>query len=160
MTTRRAQTIEMPAVVCEAGPIAKADYTYCCEIEIPTGDDRSAERWARDVFEGAPRPVRSFLVFGWLVGLRLRLGSRRSPEHVLGWRLVTSSSKLAVLGVESFLLETWLVISLDEGKARHATLLRYRRWAGRPLWAPVAPLHELIIRYLMTTAARRTSPSA
>jgi hypothetical protein len=68
------------------------DYDDCFTAPRAATDDRTPEQWARAVFEGAPPPVRWFLVNGFRYGLGLRFGPQPSPEHVLGWAIIGRSS--------------------------------------------------------------------
>ena len=55
----------------------------------------------REVLEGAPRPVRWFVLFGWRVGLGLRPRAVASPTHVLGWRVVSRTPRVVILAQQS-----------------------------------------------------------
>jgi Protein of unknown function (DUF2867) len=116
---------------------------------------RSPELWARAVFEGAPLPVRWFLLAGWRAVLGLRLGPRGSPGHVLGWRIVAAETGAVRLELRSRLMVAQLVLRLERSEAVLTTLVFYHRAAARPLWAVVAPIHRLIIPYLLNRAASR-----
>jgi hypothetical protein len=122
--------IEVPEGIRSLAMVTDPDSTYACEITTADDDRRSAEQWARSVFEDAPRFVRWCIVTGWLVGLRLRLASRSSPAHVLGWTAVSSSPQAIVLGVESFALTARLVVRVQDGQVIHATFVRYERRVG------------------------------
>jgi hypothetical protein len=151
----RPHRIPVPDAVASLSPLGRADYTYACEVVASPGDGRSAEAWARAVFEGGPGPMRAFIVAGWIAVLRLRLGPRRSPEGVLGWRIESATPGAVVLGVESFALTNRLVVQVIEGQLVHATFVRYdRRIAGRLLWGLARPIHQVAIPYLLGHAAR------
>jgi len=84
----RAHRVEMPEHIRARETLADPDYTYACEVTAPGTDGRTAEQWARAVFEGAPRPARWFMLAGWVVVLRLRLAPLRfcgpSPARSTG----------------------------------------------------------------------------
>src|ERR1700684_2726141 len=63
----RAYRVEVPEELRATGAHVGSDYTSACEVAVPATDVRSAEQWARDVFEGAPQGLRQFVVFGWIV---------------------------------------------------------------------------------------------
>jgi Protein of unknown function (DUF2867) len=138
----------------DPGVLAGPDYLDA--IEYVDGDpDRTAEDWARAVFEGAPRPVGAVLWLGWRLGLRLRLGPYRAPGHVLGWPVLESGPDRAVLGVESAVLGPCrLVFEVDPGRALVTTAIRFEHRLSRPVWTVVAPVHRLITRLLVTRAGR------
>ena len=133
--------------------LADPGYTYACELHTLGAGSRSAEQWARAVFERAPQPLRWFVVAGWIIGLRLRLGPRPSPSHVLGWRILSNAPTVIVLGVESFMLSARLVVQVRESEVIHATLVRYERRAARIAWAAAAPIHRRVIPFLLRRAA-------
>jgi hypothetical protein len=144
----------MPEGILTLGTLGDPSYTYACEITASATDSRSAEQWARAVFEGAPRLLRWFIVAGWIGGLGLRLGPRRSPAHVLGWKIVSRTPTTIVLGVESFVLSARLVVQVGDSQIVHATFVRYRRRPARILWAAAAPIHRRVVPYLLGRAAR------
>jgi hypothetical protein len=149
----KARQVELPEGIRALTTLADSDYTYACELTTSTTDDRSAEQWARAVFEGAPRLFRWFIVTGWIVGLGLRLGPRPSPSHVLGWRILSAAPTAIVLGVESFLLSAQLVVQVQNSRVLHTTFVRYERRPARILWAAAEPVHRRVIPYLLGHAA-------
>ncbi len=145
----------MPEDVRWLTTLADPNYTYACEVESTAAGTRSAEQWARAVFEDAPQPLRSVIVLGWLVGLGLRLAPRSSSSHVLGWTIVAHTPTAVVLAVDSFLLSAQLVVRVHESNVIHATFVRYERNAARGLWPTAALIHQRVIPYLLTRAATR-----
>jgi hypothetical protein len=149
----RTRVVDVPQEIRAVDTLADPDYVYGCEIpRLPT-DTRTAEQWARAVFEGAPRLVRWFIVAGWIGGLGLRLGPRPSPSHVLGWKVLSTTPTVAVLGVESFMLSAHLVVRVHESHVLHATFVRYDRPPARIVWAVAAPVHRRVIPFLLRHAA-------
>ncbi|MFC6881572.1 MULTISPECIES: DUF2867 domain-containing protein [Actinomadura] len=134
------------------------DYGDAFSVPVRPGDGRSAEAWTRDVFEEAPAPVRAFLLVGWRAVLGLRLGPRPSPDHVLGWAITGREDGAVRLRLESALMTARLTLRLDGGTARWTTSVSYRRRPGRALWAVVAPIHRLMVPYLLKRAAGRGRP--
>jgi hypothetical protein len=143
----------MPDGVAAVATLSDPDDTYACEIVALDARARSAEVWARAVFEDAPRLVRSLIVFGWVAALRLRLGSRRSPALVLGWSIVSATPDTVLLGVDSPLLRAQLVVKVENVTVIHATFVTFENRLGRFFWAVAAPIHRLAIPYLLTHAA-------
>jgi len=118
------------------------------------GDARTAEQWARATFEDAPRALRAFIVAGWTAGLGLRLGPRPSPDHVLGWRIVTAAPDLITLSVQAALLGTaHIVLQLDSSRVVLASSVLYEKRGARPIWSAVQPVHHRIVPYLLGRAA-------
>jgi hypothetical protein len=143
----------MPYGVASVATLPNADDTYACQIGALVGGARSAEQWARAVFEDAPRLVRSVIIAGWIGVLRFKLAPRRSSTHVLGWTIVSATPGVVLLGVESPLLRAQLVVQVDEDSVIHATFVACHNQLGRVLWALAAPIHRLAIPYLLTRAA-------
>jgi hypothetical protein len=154
--TVRAHRVPMPDGVAAVATLADPDGTYACEIVALDARARSAEAWARAVFEDAPRLLRSLIVFGWVAALRLKLGSRRLPTKVLGWTIVSATPDAVLLGVESPLLRAQLVVRVEDVTVVHATFVTFRNRLGRSLWAVAAPIHRRVIPYLLTRAATAT----
>jgi hypothetical protein len=149
----RARRIEVTDELRAASTLAEPDYTAAWEVPLSGGHTRSAEQWARATLEDAPRALRAFVVAGWVTVLGLRLGPRPSPDHVLGWRYVTSAADHITLE-EPFRFGTaHNVVRVEGSRVLFATFVRYDKRGGRPLWAIVAPLHHRIIPYLLGRAA-------
>lgn len=56
------------------------------DMTCATADQRSAEQWARAVFEGPGPATRAVLVLGWRMVLRLRLWARGRPATFVAYR--------------------------------------------------------------------------
>jgi hypothetical protein len=137
------------------------DYEDTFEVAIAPGR-RTAEQWARAVFEGAPAGMRTLLSIGWrLIGLQL--APPRLTGHVLGWRIVKNSPDVVVLQARSIAgLTTRLVLQVDavgcdsgqsSTELRFATFVRCDGLVGKALWFGVAPLHRLVVSRVLGGAA-------
>jgi hypothetical protein len=150
----RARRIEVTARTPGVDTATGAHYMAAWEVTTPSADARSAEQWARAAFEDAPRAIRAFVMAGWIVGLRLRLGPRSSADHVLGWRIVSATPERVVLEVRSALLGTGhLALQVESSRVVLASFVRYEKRGARPIWAAVQPLHHLILPYMLGHAA-------
>jgi hypothetical protein len=150
----KARRTEVPAMVLAVGTLAGANYMCAFEIAgLPPGS-RSAEDWLRSIIEDAPRPMQWLIVTGWTTALRLRLGPRPSPDHVLGWKILSSSPTEIVIGVEGAALSAQQLVQVQADRVLHATFVRYERPVARALWGIAAPIHVRSIPYLMERAAR------
>lgn len=128
------------------------DYADTFEIAV-TPVRRTAEQWARAVFEGAPARLRMFVTFGWRV-LGVQLAPPRVAGHVQGWRIVKNSPGAVVLQARSLAgLTARLVLQTDGSMLRFATFVRCDGLFGRAVWFGVAPLHRLIVSRLLGDAA-------
>ena len=150
----KAREIQVPEATFALDTLASPTWTYTCELATSKADRRSAEGWARAVIEGAPRLLRWFVVTGWIVGLRLRLGPRRSTDLVAGWEIVSSTPTAVILAVGSFALSAHLVVQVEDSRIIHSTFVRYDRWPARFMWTVAAPIHRRVIPYLLEHAAR------
>jgi hypothetical protein len=150
----RARRIDVSEQTQALDTLAKAQYAAAWEVAIAEGDKRSAKQWAQATFEDAPRALRAFLVAGWTAGLGLHLGPRPSPDHVLGWKIVTAAPDLIVLSVQSALLGTaHLVVAVERSRVVLTSLVRYEKRGARPIWSTIQPVHHQVIPYLLGRGA-------
>jgi Protein of unknown function (DUF2867) len=150
----RARRIPVP-IDEPVGGRDRYDYADAFEIRVREPDARSAEMFTRHALEQAPSPVRWTIWIAQRYVLRLRLGPRTSPDHILGWKIVSSQPDVVRLEAESWLLRGVLMARrVDPTCARITTYVFYRRRAAaRFLWKIVGPLHRRIARYLLEHAA-------
>jgi hypothetical protein len=135
------------------GALANSDYASAFAVRVAGGDARSPEQWIRDAFEDAPRAVRSFVVIGWRYFLGLQLGPRRSPAHVLGWKIARNAPDSIVIEVRSALVSARKVLRLESSRAVMTTFVHYEQRAGRAIWSALAPVHHRTEPYLLGRAA-------
>lgn len=131
------------------------DYTSTLYAERAAGDQRTAEQWARAVWEDAPLPMRMFLRAGWrCLGLR----SRRAPDRVLGWTIAESTPDSVVLEIPSRIMTARNVIRLGTGYVQWTTEVGFHRSPARLLWSLAVPVHRRVIPARMRRVARPTRP--
>jgi hypothetical protein len=153
-SSARARRIDVGDQARALDTLAAPHYAAAWEVAIAEGDTREAEQWARATFEGAPPALRRFIMTGWIAGLRLTLGPRPSPDHVLGWRIVTTTPELIILSVQSALIGTAdFVLQIESSRVLLTNFVRYEKPAARPIWSAVQPVHHLIVPYLLGHAA-------
>lgn len=141
-----------------AGPPAgmrQPDFACTYVVALAPGDTRSSEQWARTVWEEAPAPLRLVMLAGWKLVLRLRLGPRHSPDHILGWRITARDPDRTECRLDSPFLSAGNVFRTSGGRLAWSTFVTYDRPAARLIWPPAAPLHRLIVRIALHRAARR-----
>ena len=131
------------------------DYADAFEIRVREPDARSAEHFVRAALEHAPGSVRRTIRSVHRYVLGLRPDPRSSPDHLLGWKIVTSEHDVFHLEAESAVLRGVLVLRrADPTCAVITTYLFYKRPAtARALWRIIGPLHRRIAPYLMERAA-------
>ena len=149
----KALHVALPEEIRSLDTLADPDYTDACEITISNSDTRSPDQWARAIFEDAPRALRWFVVSGWIAGLGLRLGPRPSPAHVLGWKILTATPSVIVLGVHSIVLSNHLVLRVQDSSIVLATFVRYERRPAPIVWGVAQPIHRRVVPYLLRRAA-------
>ncbi len=143
-------------VVSEAPPstVATPDYADAFEVARSPTDRRSAEQWAREGFERLPVPMRRsvLLIHRWILGFHL--GPWVSPDHVFGWRIVTSEPELLHLEARSALLNGHMVWRLHRERLVMTTFLRYEMHRTAPaIWAVIGNIHRGGGPYLLRLAA-------
>src|SRR5204863_311929 len=82
-----------------------ADFACAYEVAVAPDDLRSSEEWGRAAWENSPAALRWFMLVGWRLVLRLRLGPRSSPDQILGWRIVSRESDETVCHLRSSFLD-------------------------------------------------------
>jgi hypothetical protein len=152
MATEKARRIDVPDSIQVTDTLGDLSYTCAFELTPRANDTRSAHEWLRAILEGAPGPLRRFILTGWIAILRLRLAPRPSADHVLGWKVVRDAPIETVIGVEGATLSAHQVVQVQETRVVHVTLVRYDRPLARLLWAVAAPIHVRVIPYLMDHA--------
>ena len=127
------------------------------EIDVVPGDSRSSEEWARQLWEGAPTPLRWFMTLGWRGVLRLRLESTSSADGVLGWPVIERQPEKTVCGARSSFLTAFNTFAREGGRVVWSTHVFYDRPMARVLWPVAALLHQPIVRFSL---ARARTPRA
>jgi hypothetical protein len=136
------------------------DYADAFEIHVPEPDTRTAEQWVRRGLEGAPSALRGGVVVVHRYLLGFRLGPLSAPDHVLGWRIVTSQPDVVLLEAVSPLGRGVIVGRRpDPGSTVLTTFLfRTRPVPARIIWAFLGPVHRRIAPYLLERAAAAGQP--
>jgi hypothetical protein len=157
MTTSRARRIEVPVAVRSGlvgGRFAEADFSWACEYPAKSADSGTPERWARGVFEDAPVWLRWILIFGWKIGLGLKMGPSSSPRHVLGWHIRQSDAQAVTLEAGSAMMDTQNVVLVNDSGVTWVTFVRFNNRLGRVLWLLAAPIHQWLIPRSLNRANR------
>jgi hypothetical protein len=160
MAGERAHQIPVPASILDADTLDDPSYVCAFAIRSPPHNARTAEQWLRNMFEGAPRSWRAFILSGWIGALRLRLGPRPSPDHVTGWQILSNEPTSIVIAVEGPMLSAHQVVQIKEAEVIHVTIVHFARPVARPIWAVAAPIHIRTIPRLMNRVRAKTSTGA
>jgi hypothetical protein len=143
--------------VVEAPPRGHAaDYSDSFTVGRASSDPRSAEDWFRAAFEGSPAVIRHGLPVIWRSVLGLRMGPRPSPDHVLGWRRVSTEPELAVYETQSGIAEANLVMRLEANRAVLTTFVHHLKPAiVSSIFVVAGPVHRAVIPFLLDRAAEQ-----
>ena len=129
------------------------DFECAYQVAVTAEDNRSSEQWARAAWEGAPAPIRWFMLAGWRFVLGLRLGPRGSENHILGWRIVERRPDETVCQLNSGFLSAYNTFWLADGQLVWSTFVTYERPIARAIWPPVSILHRPLVRFALRRAA-------
>ena len=158
--TVASRTVSPPAV--RVAPVASevfdsdsADYADGFAIDTRDPTSPSTEQWARASLEQAPVALRWLIVVGWRFVLRLRLGPRQSPDHILGWKIIRRQPEDTVLELRSKFLTAHLVSRRAETHLSWSTFVRYDRRTAAFVWPPVSLVHRRTVPLALQLAAKR-----
>jgi len=154
-STPRATRVPVPAVEPLIGD-EPYDYADSFETTMPASDTRSAEEFARHLLGDAPLALRLSVGLVHKFVLRLQLGPLSSPQHLFGWRIVTSEPDVIQLEARSSVLGRGVIIARrpEPTRAVFTTYLFFARpKLARGVWAFVGPVHRRVAAYLLEHAA-------
>jgi hypothetical protein len=149
----RVRQVSLPVDARALSTLSRVDYEDAFIVDV--GGERTAEGWARAVFDDAPLAVRARLLSGW-IGLGLKLGEPWSARHVLGWKVQQSSPSVVLLGAESLLgLQAELLFRTEPRGLLFATLVQQNNPLARTVWVRITSIHQKVVHSLLDHAARR-----
>lgn len=149
----KVRRIEVPDAIRDADGLPAPDYASAFELRTPQAPTRSAEQWARSVFEQAPLLVRWLVRAGWRFPLLFEL-AKPGPGQVLGARITSNSSTRIVLEQRSPVMLANNIVSVDQNRLVWVTVVNYHRPVARLLWGASALIHHRLLPYLLTRADR------
>jgi hypothetical protein len=145
------------AVVQRRSVVAAEGYDYADAFATPmdAADGRSAEELVRAGLGQVPRWLGMVVFLVQRHVLRLELASGSSPNHVLGWEILTAERDCIRLGAAGPLLHGVLVARrVPPSTAVLETFVSYRRPVpARIAWTVVAPIHRAVAQDLLRRAA-------
>ncbi len=154
MTRSHAHVVGVPEAIRSHEDVAGADRAITYELAAGDARSMSAEQWARATWEGAPTIVRWFLMLGWRFMLGLRLAPKRSPTHVLGWRIIDDRPDTVTLQARSALIASHNVVIVQESTVLWTTVVRYEQSIARPIWRLAELVHRIVLPYTLTRARK------
>jgi hypothetical protein len=131
------------------------DYADAFEVSVSRADTRSAEEVVRAGLEGAPRWLRTMVLTAHRHVLRFELAPGGTPNHVMGWEVLTAEHDSIRLRATGPLMHGVLVARrVGPNTAVLETYVSYRQPVlGRIVWTAVAPIHRAVAPYLLRRAA-------
>jgi uncharacterized protein DUF2867 len=131
------------------------DYADAFEVAVGSADARSAQEVFRAGLKGAPRWLRSLVLIAHQHVLRFELAPGGTPNHVMGWEVLSAEHDMMRLRATGPLMEGVLVARrASPSSAALETYVRFRRPVlGRIIWTAVAPVHRAVAPYLLRRAA-------
>ena len=142
-------------VSCVQLPGERPSFVCAYATDVVPGDERSSEEWARQLWEGAPAPLRWLMTTGWRRVLRLELDSESSPDHVLGWPIIERGSDNTVCGSRSSFLTAFNTFARQDAQMVWSTYVFYDRPIARLLWPMAALLHRPIARFSLARTRKQ-----
>jgi hypothetical protein len=125
------------------------DYADAFEIDLPAAETRSPEQLFRAALDDAAWLQRWVPVVHRHM-LRFRLGPRLSTDHILGWRIVSSSPDVIHLEASGPLIRGVIMgRRTSQSTAIFTTFVFYAWVPARIVWAVAAPLHRRVAPYLL-----------
>jgi hypothetical protein len=153
-TAARVRRVEVPQGVAAIDAVAEPGYSKAWELPSPGAHALTPEQWVRTTWEDASGFLRWFLPIGWAGILRLRLGPRPSPDHILGWLISASDSGSITVEARSRLLTAYNIVVVNESCIVWVTLVRSDKRIAGPVWAVIEPTHRLLLSYALKRAGR------
>lgn len=156
----RASKIAVPEAIRARAGMKRIDYEGAFSVTADPVDHRSAEQWARAMYEAPPTAERLFVWFGWK-GCTARLGPYPSSDYVLGYRIGVNEGNYISFSVEWALgLACELALHLGPSTAVLATFVEFKRPAAKIVWPLAVPVHERIVPRWLLRAARAGTTTA
>lgn len=142
----------MPEAIRCLSPMGRHDYADLFTLTTAGADNRSAQQWARALFEDAAGLQGQLL---WRVLLGLRLKSRRATGHVAGWRIAGRGDGWVRLAADSWFMTAHLIVRVGADHVSLATLIRYDRPVAEWIWVPMSKKHRQVAPGLLHEALER-----
>jgi hypothetical protein len=139
---------------------ARYDYADSFEIQLPESDTRSPEQLFRTSVKQASSALRWAVPIVHRRILLFRLGPLSSPDHLLGWHIVTSEPELMQLEAAGPLMRGVIVVRRvgQTGATFTTFVFNVRRAPARIVWAIIAPLHRRVAPYLLKQVVAAVEP--
>jgi len=145
---------DVPESIRSLVGLTSPDYVDLFTARTNEASEKSAEDWARVALEEAPDHLRLAVVLAQRLVLGLRLGPRRSPDYILGWKIADRGDSWVRTEAASWMMTASLVFKVDEAELSVATSVRYDRRMAALVWPPISIVHRKVGLALMRRAQR------
>jgi hypothetical protein len=147
--------IEVPRSARERSTLAHIDYADGFVIEVEDPEARTAEQWARAIFDEPSNTLRLRLWSAWRM-LGFRLGSPFSKRLVLGWKVLQSNPDHVLLGADSLIgMPAQLLVKREQDALLFDTFVQKNNPVAHVVWASIERQHEWFVPTLMRQFRRR-----
>jgi hypothetical protein len=145
---------DVPESLRPLGGLANPDYLDVFTATTDGASKKPAEDWARTALERVmPGYVRLGVFVAQRLLLGLRLGPRRSPDYIAGWKIADRGDSWVRIEAASWIVTASLVFKVDEARLSLATFLLYDRRIAALVWPPISIAHRKVGLTLMRRAA-------
>ncbi len=142
----------VPEAIQSLSTMENPDYVDLFTLTTPGAHERSAEQWARAMFEDIAG-IKAQLI--WRVLLGLRLSWRRTPDHVAGWLIAERGDDWLRLEAASWFMTGHLVVQAGGDQVSLVTFIRYDRRMAARIWTPLSAKHRQLAPGLLRQALER-----
>jgi hypothetical protein len=154
----RVYATQLPATRLLRHPLPFIDWSDAYAVGIPIdGRRRDPQEWADAVF-GAPPPFITRVLFAARELLVRGVGIERGGRHV--FNTVSRTEHEVLLGADQAHLGFRASVLVDVDRVVLSTVVELRNRRGRAYFAIVRRLHPLVVRGMLTRAAKKMAASA
>ncbi|ANY07769.1 DUF2867 domain-containing protein [Pseudonocardia sp. HH130630-07] len=155
--TRR---IDIPQHVTTMQLLDRIDYGDAFTADVPPGaldSTRAAEHAQAIARQVMPRWMTAAVLAIHRHVLGLQLTTSDQSSLLPGWRLLRHDPDTLAYGVTGGLITPRVVLVAAPEQLIVTTVVRYDHRATPAVWALVAPLHRLVVRFVLARTARRAT---
>ena len=154
----RVYPTELPFTRLLRHPLPFVDWSDAYAVGTPIGDQRrDPQEWADAVFR-APPSFLTRVLFGARELLVRGVGIERGGSHV--FNTVSRTEHEVLLGADQAHLGFRASVLVDVDRVVLSTVVQLRNRRGRAYFAIVRRLHPLVVRGMLTRAAKQMAASA
>ena len=160
LRTSHVRQIAVPPEARALSTLSHVDYADAFLVDVGRVKERTAEQWAREIFDAAPTKTRRSLYWAWCA-LGLRLGPARSDRFVLGFEVRRATSDFVLLGAGSRVgMPAELLVKRRDRTLLFDTFVEHDNPIARAVWASIEVGHVAAAKSVLEQAARRATDSS